>query len=85
MFITVEDVEYCEVFSTVEDVRYYGRCSVMWRMFNTMEDVQYFGGCSVLWRMFSTMEDVQCFERRMFSNKADAQYCGLFSNVKDVQ
>ncbi len=38
---------------TVEDVKYCGEYSVLWRMFSTVK------GCLILWRMFDTVEDVQ--------------------------
>ncbi len=46
---------------TVEDIQYYGQCSVLWRMFSTVENVQYCGGYSVLLRVFVTVEgDFYC-------------------------
>ncbi len=60
------------VFSTVEDIQYYGGCSVLWRMVSAVEAIQYctatdtlskFEGVqncerlpSLLWRTISTSE-----------------------------
>ena len=35
-------------FITVQDVQYYGGCSVLWRIFITVKDIQYCEGYSVL-------------------------------------
>ncbi len=48
MFSTEGNVQYFGDFQSVEEVQYYGGCSVLQRMLSTIGDVQYYGQCSEL-------------------------------------
>ena len=84
MFSTVEDGRMS---FTVTDVRYYGGCSLLWKMFSTVEDAQY----SREWKDVMYCEGFSVLSSKFIITE-DIEYCGgcsvlwrMFSSLEDVQ